>query len=465
MGQTSRRRRTHRRIFSILQGSTLAGAVTAIVVVGTTASASAFAGIEFGGSQRPLSVGPIGNVSAPCSGQNAEVQQAIDPSGTDYVYEAWRGCQGIGFTRSTNQGASFSSPITLPGSVDAQGDPDVAVAPNGTVYVSFVVSAGPQSYPDVDASFDHGATFPQVTSLIPPDPDNFGDSPNLAVAPDNTVYITWAYGPSNSAVTLLCFRRGSCSYAGGDLNVVIQKSTDGAKTFGAMVPIAPGYPWSGADNAPIVVDSLGHLNVLYQDYPTNPTTHALSAALNYFSSSDDGGATWSTPVAVGPTAGAMSLAEWWNEPSLGIDTAGNLYAAWDTQGKATGGRRRDTGWLSYSQDHGLEWSLPVRAPTEQKNAPHIMEVTGGSPGRAYVGWLSDSSSRGYALYLRPFSIVRGWLTKPRQISRMFGNPNVWPGDTFGLSTIDVTHIMTSWGSAVGRSSAIYAAEVTVVPAS
>jgi hypothetical protein len=43
--------------------------------------------------------------------------------------------------------------------------PAVAVAPDGTVYAAFMVSKGAQWYPVVVASFDHGATFPQVASV------------------------------------------------------------------------------------------------------------------------------------------------------------------------------------------------------------------------------------------------------------------------------------------------------------
>jgi hypothetical protein len=435
----------------------MAGAVLALatcVSVLTTVSA---------GATSPVSVGPISTVSVPCTGQNAEVEQAVDPSDDGYVYEAWTGCEGIGFARSVNGGASFSPAITLPGSTGSPGDPDVAVAPNGTVYIVFMMDTAGQNYPVVDTSTDHGATFPQVTSLIPPDPLNWGDSPNIAVSPDGTVYVTWDFGPQSSSVALRCNPVGSCSYTAGDLNVVLQKSTDGAKTFGPIIPISPGYPWSGADNAPIVVDPAGHLDVLFQDYPTSGKKHTFSPALNYFTTSDDGGAKWSTPVAVGASGGTMSMAEWWNQPGIGIDAGGNLYASWDTQGESTDGTRIDTGWLSYSVNGGVTWSAPVQAPSDRKNVPHIMEVTGGAAGEAYVGWLSDSNPLGYALYLRSFSIADGWLDTPQQVSQIFGARTIWPGDTFGLSTFAPGLIMTSWGSAApdsGEQSAIYAAPVS-----
>jgi hypothetical protein len=73
----------------------------------------------------------------------------------------------------------------------------------------------------------------------------------------------------------------------------------------------------------------------------------MKPAHSYFTSSADGGKTWSAPVRVGPRRLTMSLAEWWIDGAIGSDSAGNLYITWDSQ---TG--KRDIGWLSYSTDHG-----------------------------------------------------------------------------------------------------------------
>jgi hypothetical protein len=93
-----------------------------------------------------------------------------------------------------------------------------------------------------------------------------------------------------------------------------------------------------------------------------------------------------------------------------------------------------------------------------------MEVVGGGAGIAYVGWLSTSNPLGYALYLRAFSITRGWLSGPVQVSTEFGDTSVWPGDTFGISSLSANRLVLSWGSAVptsGKKSQIFAAQTTV----
>ena len=53
-------------------------------------------------------VGAVQEISQGCDG-SAEVEQAVDPSQSKYVYAAWIGCGGIGFSRSTNGGVSSRS--------------------------------------------------------------------------------------------------------------------------------------------------------------------------------------------------------------------------------------------------------------------------------------------------------------------------------------------------------------------
>src|SRR5258708_5053731 len=257
-------------------------------------------------------VGPISVVSAACAGQNAEVESAADSS-LGYVYEDWMGCSGIGFARSTDGGRSFGAPISLPGASGSNvnaWDPAVAVGPDGTVYTAFMVAKGAQWYPVVATSFDHGATFAQVSSLTPPDAKNWGDREFIAVGPDGTVYVTWDYGPERTSVTFICATNGSCAVATGDLNVVLQRSSDHGATWSSMSYVSPGFPASGGDSGPMVVEPSGRVDVLYQGYHiTNTTTYAMDPAYSYFTASTDTGTTWSIPVLVRRSRDSLALSE------------------------------------------------------------------------------------------------------------------------------------------------------------
>jgi len=96
-------------------------------------------------------------------------------------------------------------------------------------------------------------------------------------------------------------------------------------------------------------------------------------------------------------------------------------------------------------------------------------VVGAGPGVADVAWQSDNSPLGYATFLRPFSITKGWLAPAIQVSPRYGNKRIWPGDTFGLSILPAgrenapERISLTWGSAIKghEHSEIYGAVVTL----
>jgi hypothetical protein len=389
------------------------------------------------------------NISASCGASNAEVESAVAPA-KQYVFDAWIGCaqQGIGFARSTDGGKTFGRPVIMPDSYQFVWDPAVAVAPDGAVYVSFMTELNLQMFPVVDVSFDHGATFPRSTMLEPTQAQNWGDRVFIAAGPNGTVYLTWDYGPSRKDVTFSCAKGGSCSFLTGDLNAVVQKSTNYGKTFGPMVHISPNFPIGGADEAPIVIEPNGQLDVVFDAHLTNPKTFALAPAHFYFERSTDGGATWSKPVMLGSPSLTISDQEWWIDGDIGLDAGGDLYATWDTQGSS------DIGWLAYSTDHGATWSSAIRVTPDTDKAVHIVQVAGTKPGEAVLAWQSDRGSNGYALYLRPYSVGKGWLAPTSQPSgNLYGVASLWPGDTFGISympsaSTPAGHQMIdlSWGS-------------------
>ncbi len=460
---------------SQIRGVFALGAVGLVTLAWTTAGPAAQAGAT---APDPLgkqakasigySVGPIRDVSVGCPG-TGDVSEAVDP-GLDYVYQEFEGCDhgnGIGFARSIDGGLSYTPPVALPRSPGGW-DPWLAVAPNGTLYAAFMNTIGDRTYPVVDVSYDDGRTFEVEQSLKPERSHNWGDADYIAVSSNGTLYVAWDYGPSNSKVKSRCSPAGSCWATHGDLNVVVQSSTDGAKTFTPMSVVNPGYPDAGADEGEVIVAPDGAIDVLYQGYRVvNSRTLRLADGHEYFSTSTGGGEKWSTPVVVGASAGQITINEWWNDGSIATDSAGDLYGTWDTQGKA-GGHDTDTGWVSYSTDGGRTWSAPVQATPDRKPVPHITEVVGAGYGEAYVGWLSSSDPRGYALYLRTLSISAGgagrWPSKAVRISQQFGDPKKFPGDTFGIVTFSPTSLVLSWGSAVNgsRNSSVFTGPVKVL---
>jgi hypothetical protein len=394
---------------------------------------------------------------------NAEVVQAVDGR---YLYEVWIGCsRGIGFARSVDGGKSFGPSKAVPGSHRAglhAWDPAIAVAPNGTVYVAYMIGppeAGAGSSasmrPAVAVSHDHGRSFDRVSTLPVPTKENWGDREFIAVGPVGTVYVTWDYGPRRDDVRIVCPPTSSCFFTGGDFNAVIQRSSDGGKTWTKLAPVSPGFPLGGVYSAPIVAEPDGALDVLYWQHPTNPKTFAVSPGHQYFTRSTNGGNTWSRPVTVGPHAGTMGLKVWWIDGSLAVDRAGVLYATWDTQQGP-----RDTAWLAWSTNGGKRWSSPLRVASGRSG--HLIQVATAGRRNVCVAWQTIVPGKGYATFARRFVLGKGWTSPTVKVSPAYGNPEVWPGDTLGLSARKGAAIL-SWGSAINgrRTSEIYSRAVSL----
>jgi len=101
-------------------------------VLGLCTAAALFGATPAFSAGPSYTIGPVTDISASCSSQNAEVEQAVDPK-LGYVYEEWMGCRGIAFARSTDGGATFQTPISVPGSIGSNlntWDPSGRTAPS-----------------------------------------------------------------------------------------------------------------------------------------------------------------------------------------------------------------------------------------------------------------------------------------------------------------------------------------------
>jgi hypothetical protein len=381
-----------------------------------------------------------------CPGNNAEVVEAA--ARPRLVYAAWIGCGGIGFARSTDGGAHFTKPVRMPGSGGFSWDPAVTVAPDGTLYVAYMHQDHHFMHPVVAASVNHGVSFSRVVRVLPKVKNNWGDRVFIAAGRHGQLYLTWDYGPSNKPMQFVCSPAGSCAFSNGDVNTVIQKSTDGGRTWGPIIPVGPRFPRGGGFSAPVVVAPGGRVDLLsWGHFVSKAPSYKIFPGHEVFASSPDG-TTWPAhPRQLWPGKGPIAIPVWWIDGDLAAGAGGTLYATWDTQTAAG-----DIGWLTWSADGGRTWSRPARVTPGHSSAMHLVEVAGGAHGVAYVGWQTSASPNGYATYVRAFSIVKGWLGRAVKVSPRFGRPKVWPGDTFGIATWPGTgKVSITWGSAVGAS--------------
>jgi hypothetical protein len=109
---------------------------------------------------------------------NDKTELVADPA-TGNVYIAWSdfhgsGCNEILFSRSTDHGATFSTPIKISGGICGNQGPSIAVGPNGNVYVgwegttggSFAKAPGSVDGAAFDRSTNYGQTFSKAQFAV-----------------------------------------------------------------------------------------------------------------------------------------------------------------------------------------------------------------------------------------------------------------------------------------------------------
>ncbi len=404
-------------------------------------------------------VGPMVEVNGTLGFYNAEVESAVDPV-TGYVYDLWMWAYpygGMGFARSRDGGHTWDPAFVVPGGQDfydfttgaysLNWDPAIAVSSDGIVYVAFMHSdsaSNPAGSPYVAVSFDHGASFAYTTPVIVPPKIAFGDRDFIAVAPDGTVYVTWNYAPVARFITLLCAPSGSCSYASGDFNVLITSSKDHGRTWSLPDDVSPGFPRGGALEGPLAVGSNGEIFVAFDSFPT-AANFSLSPGHEYFTSSRDGGQTWSKPILLSG-AYTCSLTTWWIETTLGLSSGGTAYVSFDVETP-----QGDVGFVRYSQDNGVTWSPLIRVTPDMDGAAHIMQVAPGDNGVAYLAWLTDNATDGsWSVYAATLDTSTNTVSAPVLVSPMPGSPFFWPGDTIGMAYLGGGAVSISWGSQVDQ---------------
>jgi hypothetical protein len=216
------------------------------------------------------------------------------------------------------------------------------------VYVTYTRFVGfANSQIDVVASHDGGASFgaPVVAGPIIAGTVNQGSEP--AVAPNGDVYVVWERGWLTSPTP----------------DIVVATSTDGGASFGppslvstiSSIAFSPpsGYNRPTINDFPrIAVAQTGvHRGRVYVTYHDA----VLGDADVFLSYSDDGGASWSTPVLVNDD-GPGALQFW---PMVHVEPGGNVDVMWYDRRLNAGTSITNT-FMAQSTDGGVTFGPNVR---------------------------------------------------------------------------------------------------------
>ena len=252
-----------------------------------------------------------------------QVDQTSSPfAGT--VYAAWSdfhagGCNEIDIARSTDHGATFSIPMKVSASICNNQGPNIAIGPQGQVYISWFgqASGAKGQHTRVEgmafaASTDGGGSFSMADVVVPfaPFVSNAFSGNGARQCGDGPFNC-----PSGQTFPRFDLAQPSLTTDGGNIDAVFMArlaSGQGQAQF--VTSLDGGASWSAASAVdpqpaghqffPWITASAGRLSAVYYDSrldanyspgraPCNSATGAGSACLAvWYSASTDGGATW-----------------------------------------------------------------------------------------------------------------------------------------------------------------------------
>jgi hypothetical protein len=283
-----------------------------------------------------------------CKNVKAQNDPVIAVANTGVVYAVFMNDYnpGVVFTKSSDHGATWSTPIALKGSSLSFTDkPWMAVSPNGQdVYVAFNSS---DSY--VVASHNRGTSFsPRVKTN---NDALYWFAEGGAVGPNGNVYFSES-AENQSEI--------------GPVKIAVLRSTNGGTSWTTTfvdtsqqqpacdVPSCPGDFFG--PSASLDIDSAGKILLAYS------ANSVASANKSMFVRTSTDGVTWSARTDIGQNAGDNGF------PSVETATsAGDFRVAWQDN------RKRSTAWDTLyhrSTDGGATWSGAVRLSDQPAGAPY-----------------------------------------------------------------------------------------------
>jgi hypothetical protein len=373
----------------------LAAAVTALALLAPVLSppARAYQAATSGIARKRPAKLAFGHSTFPYASDYGEPGLSIDPKGTVYVTTPGQG--GAVMARSDDMGKTWTQlptvtpPDDSPGQATSGGDSDVAVAPDGTVFVGDLTLDGIE----ISKSTDHGKTFEQQAFIA-----SSSDREWITTEGEHgeIVYVAWH------------------ELATGTMLVAV--SQDAGATFGPPQSIysnpdtAAESGHNGTSIGQIVADGRGNVYVLYgvtRPDTTDTTTGTPPISDIKMSVSRDHGATWSD-YEVNPGAADANYGNFWM--AAGVDKAGNVYAVYS--GYAHKGEPMHV-WLQESTDQGETWTDPIFVD-DKKGQDLFGWVAGGGRGVAVVAWYhTDSADKNAddAKWVVKVAQARGLTTK------------------------------------------------------
>ena len=397
-------------------------------------------------------------------GDSVIPQMAV--SGND-VYILWNdnstGKFGIFLAKSTDGGTNFGAPVNISKNIGSSTSPQFAVSGNEV----FVVWQGKTTgkYQIIFAkSTDGGATFSTPVNIS----NNSGDSsfPKIAIS-GNNLYVTWAFTVTNKDFDILfatssdggttfstpvnlsntlgdtglpqITSSGNDVYvtwennASGNFDVFVAKSTDNGKTFGIPVNVSNNPKPSGA---PQILASGNNVYVVWMD--STPGNYDIFVA-----KSTDNGSTFGQPVNVSNNAGDSGY------PQMTM-SENTLYVVWTD----TISNKNYDVLFAKSTDGGATFSAPVNI-SKNIGASGWAQIT--VNGNIYVIW-EDSAPGNYDIFIAKSTDGGATFSAPDNISNTPDDSN------FKQMTVSENNVYAVWQDGLpNQHEILFAKSTTFVP--
>jgi len=300
-------------------------------------------------------------------GTSSSPQFAV--SGND-VYVVWQakttGKYQIIFAKSTDGGATFSTPANVSNNTGDSSYPKIATSGNN-IYIVWSFTVTNKDY-DVlfTKSNDRGSTFSIPVNIS----NNSGDSglPQMAVS-GNNVYVTW----ENNGL--------------GNFEVFVAKSTDNGNTFAIPVNVSNNAAPSGA---PQIVASGNNVYVVWMD--KTPRNYDIFVA-----KSNNAGSTFGAPINVSNTAKDSGY------PQITM-SGNNVYVVWT---ETISNKNYDV-FFAKSTNGGSTFDTPVNVSNNVGPSGWALVA---APNNIYVTW-EDRTAGNYDIL----------ITKSTDGGSTFGTP-------------------------------------------
>ena len=256
----------------------------------------------------------------------------------------------------------------------AQAPPQVAVGPDGTVYVAWLTQRAVEGrrFPASDIrlarSEDGGKTFQPAIMVNEeagiPTSHHFH---NLAVGPDGTVYVSWLDATARDRAALNAKLTPSHHHHGGAASdedplpgteLHVARSIDGGRSFDPGVVVARGT--CQCCRTALAVSQTGILFVGWR--------HIFEGRIRdiALARSADGGRTFSEPVIVHEDAWMIDGCPH-SGPAISVEAAGGVHVVW-----YTGADGREGVYHAFSEDAGQSFgpstALTINVPVAQVSA-------------------------------------------------------------------------------------------------